>query len=53
MAWLSNWMFSTETCLALGWTLNVTAFPAETIAIELLMIVEVGLVVGVIAPITP
>ncbi len=48
-----SWTFSTETSRALGWTLNVTAFPAETAAIELLMIVEVGLVVGVMEPMTP
>src|ERR1022692_1966735 len=41
-----------ETPLALGWTLKTTALPAATIAIALLMIVEVGLVVGVIAPMT-
>ena len=49
MARLSSWTFATETMRALGWTLNVTALPAEMMAIELLMIVEVGLVVGVIA----
>ena len=42
-----------ETFLALGWGLNTTAFPADTMAIVLLMIVAVGLVVGVMAPITP
>ena len=46
-------MFSTDTSFALGWTLNVTAFPAEMIAIELLITVEVGFVVGDIEPITP
>ena len=33
--------------------MKVTAFPAEIMAIELLMIVDVGFVVGVMAPITP
>ena len=42
-----------ENRLALGWTLKTTPLPAETIAMELLMTVAVGLVVGVIAPITP
>ena len=46
-------MFSTETSRALGWTLNVTALPAATMAMLLLMIVDVGLVVGEIDPITP
>ena len=53
IARLSSLMFSTDTAFALGCTLNTTAFPAETIAIELLMIVDVGLVVGDIDPITP
>ena len=46
-------MFSADTRLAFGCTLNTTALPAETIAIVLLMIVEVGFVVGVIAATTP
>ena len=33
--------------------LNTTAFPADRMLIVLLMTVEVGLVTGVIAPITP
>ena len=46
-------MFSTDTRRAFGWTLNVTALPAEIMAIELLMMVDVGFVVGVMEPITP
>ncbi len=42
-----------ETRRALGWTLNTTALPAASIAIVLLMMVEVGLVVGVMAAMTP
>ena len=42
-----------DVALALGWTLKMTALPAEIIAIELLMIVDVGFVVGVIDPMTP
>ncbi len=53
IARLRTWMFSTETSLALGCTLNVTAFPAEMMAIALLITVEVGFVVGEIEPITP
>ena len=44
---------SAEQRLALGWALKTTAFPAETMLIVLLMIVEVGLVTGVIAATTP
>jgi len=36
-----------------GWTLKTTLLPAASIPIELQMIVEVGLVTGVIAPMTP
>ena len=46
-------MACTDTPLALGWTLNTIALPAEIPAMVLLMIVAVGLVVGVMAPITP
>src|SRR5665811_2271044 len=53
MARLRTWMFSTETSLAFGCTLNVTALPAEIIAIELLINVDVGFVTGEIEPITP
>ncbi len=42
-----------EHSLADGCTLNTTALPAATIEIVLLMIVAVGLVEGVIEPITP
>ena len=45
---LMSLMFSAEVLRALGCTLKTTAFPAERIAIELLMIVDVGFVVGVI-----
>jgi hypothetical protein len=38
---------------ALGCTLKTMLLPAETMAMVLQMIVEVGLVVGVMAPITP
>ena len=48
MARLISRTFSADTRLAFGWTLNTTALPADTIAIVLLMMVEVGLVVGVI-----
>ena len=53
MALLMSATLWQETRLALGWTLNTTALPAATIAIVLLMIVEVGLVVGVMAAMTP
>ncbi len=53
IASLRSLMFSTETFLAPGCTLKVTALPAEIMAMLLLMIVDVGLVVGVIEPITP
>ncbi len=38
---------------AVGCTLNTTAFPADSIPIALQMIVDVGLVTGVMAPMTP
>ncbi len=53
IAWLIAWMVSTETALALGWTLKTTLLPAATQPMVLLMIVTVGLVVGVIAATTP
>ncbi len=53
IALFSSLTFSTETSAALGCTLKIAALPAETMEIELLMIVEVGLVVGVIDPMTP
>src|SRR6266540_4518786 len=53
MARLSSRTFSAETRFAFGWTLKTSELPAETIEIVLLMIVEVGLVVGVIAATTP
>ncbi len=42
-----------EQSLAPGWALNTTEFPAEIMPIALQMMVEVGLVLGVMAPITP
>src|SRR5665811_2562114 len=53
MALLISLTFSAETRFAEGCTLNTSAFPAETIAIVLLMIVAVGFVLGVIDPMTP
>ncbi len=44
---------SAEQRRALGWALKTTALPAETMLIVLLMIVEVGLVTGVIEATTP
>ena len=44
---------SAEQRRAFGWALKTTAFPAETMLIVLLMIVEVGFVTGVIAATTP
>ena len=38
---------------AYGWALNTTAFPPATMPIPLLRTVSVGLVVGVIDPMTP
>ena len=38
---------------ALGWTLKTMLLPAESMAIVLQIMVEVGLVVGVMAPMTP
>ena len=42
-----------DTFLALGCGLNTTVLPPTIIEIELLIIVSVGFVVGVMAPITP
>ena len=39
--------------LALGWALKTTAFPAATMARPLPMAVEVGFVLGMMAPMTP
>src|SRR5256885_9500581 len=49
----SSDLWKAEVRLAPGWTLNTTAFPPATMPIPLLMIVSVGLVVGVMEPITP
>ena len=46
-------MASCEACLAAGWGLKTTALPAAIMLMELLMTVEVGLVDGVIEPMTP
>ena len=43
---------TSDTLVALGCTLNTTALPADSIPMLLQMIVDVGLVVGVIAPIS-
>ncbi len=53
MASLSSWMWCALTRLALGCTLNTTALPPATMPMPLLMIVSVGLVVGVMEPMTP
>ena len=53
MARLMSRMVSAEQARALGWALKTTALPAETMLMVLLMIVEVGLVTGVMAPTTP
>ena len=48
-----NLIVNSETSFALGCGLNTTEFPAAIIPILLHIIVSVGFVVGVIAPITP
>jgi len=53
MARLSIWMVCIETRLADGCTLKSTELPAEIMPMALQMMVEVGLVTGVMAPITP
>ncbi len=53
IAWLSARTVAMETRLAEGCGLNTTVLPAETIPMALQMMVEVGLVTGVIAPMTP
>ena len=40
-------------CRALGWGLKTTVLPAESMPMVLQMMVSVGLVVGVTAPMTP
>ena len=42
-----------DVLIAAGWGLNTTVFPAAIIPKELQITVSLGLVVGVIAPITP
>src|SRR5262245_49993706 len=53
MAWFRPRTVAIETRLADGCGLKTTELPAETIAIALQMMVDGGLVTGVIAPITP
>ena len=50
MARLMSRMASAEQALADGCALKTTALPAETMLMVLLMMVEVGLVTGVMAP---
>jgi hypothetical protein len=50
---LSFEMKKVQTPLAEGWQLKTTAFPPATMPSALLMIVSVGLVDGVMAPMTP
>ncbi len=52
-AWLSLRISQWLTFVARGCGLNTTALPAASMPMPLLMIVSVGFVVGVIAPITP
>ena len=52
-ALFSSLTSQSETFFALGCGLNTTVLPAASMPIELQMIVSVGLVVGVIAPMTP
>ena len=52
-ALLMSWIRCRDTFLARGWGLNTTAFPAASMPMELQMMVSVGLVVGVMEPITP
>ena len=54
--WMASLRMATVRALTLraaGWALNTTAFPAAIMPMELLMIVSVGLVPGVMEPITP
>src|SRR5581483_6016804 len=51
MALFSSAMVCMQQFFAYGWTLKTTLFAAASMPIELQMIVEVGLVTGVIAPI--
>ena len=53
MAWFSARTVAIETRLADGCGLNTTLLPAATMPMALQMIVEGGLVTGVIAPMTP
>ena len=46
-------MFFAEHSFALGWVLKTMLLPADNMAMVLQMMVEVGLVVGVMAPMTP
>ena len=53
MALLSKAMVWMEHCLAEGCTLKTTTLPAASMPMALQMMVEVGLVVGVMAPMMP
>src|SRR6185369_940167 len=53
IALFSSAMVCMQQPFAYGWTLKTTAFPAASMPMELQMIVDVGLVTGVIAPMTP
>ena len=53
IASLSRWIRNADVRAAYGWALNTTALPPATMPMPLLMIVSVGLVVGVIDPMTP
>src|SRR6266568_1962075 len=53
IARLISRMFTAATPFALGCTLNTSELPADTMEMVLLITVEVGLVVGVIAATTP
>src|ERR1043165_2648310 len=53
IALLSSAMVCMQQFFAYGWTLKTTLFPAASMPMELQMIVDVGFVTGVIAPMTP
>ena len=53
IAWLSSCTVRFEQALAPGWALKTTALPAATMLMALQITLEVGLVLGVIEPITP
>jgi hypothetical protein len=53
IASLINWTVWFEQLCAPGWALNTMALPAAIIEMLLQITVEVGLVLGMIEPITP